>query len=120
MNAVVSVKLEAEWKDGVIPNPGKIIMTGGNPKSLEIIFELLNGEHKVVVFYGVQGLSIYSRDNKTIFEYQAVAPQGGDVFGMKPKNIVAITQIGFATYGLHLAALASPNIRFLQLGIQFL
>ncbi len=120
MNAVVSIKLEAAWKDGLVPDPSKMIFAGGNPKGLEATFELSNGDHEVVQFYGTQGQRIYPLDGKvTAFEYQSVATPDSKVFGMNPKNIVAITQIGFATYGLHSAALASPEIKIRQLSIQF-
>ena len=118
MDAVVSVTLEAKWKDEEIPNPGKMIFTGGN-KSLEVTFELQNGDHKIVEFYGHNGLNIHSNGKKTIFGYSAVSAQGNPVVEMKPSNIMAITQIGFATYGLKLASLSDPEIRFSKLYVQF-
>jgi hypothetical protein len=119
MGAAVSVTLEAEWKDGGIPNPGKMIFTGGAPKSLEVTFELLNGDHKVVEFFGVNGLNIHTTGNKTIFGYHSVSTQSNLVFEMKPSNIIAITQIGFATFGLKQSSISSPEIRFSKLDVQF-
>ena len=92
----------------------------GAGKSLEITFELQNGDHTTIDFFGTNGLRIYSVDhNTTTFEYQAIARHGSAVSGMNPINLTAITQIGFVTYGLHSDELISPIVKIKRVSIQF-
>lgn len=120
LDAIASIKVSADWKDGKPPDLTNIIWFGGGTKSLSVKFELENGSDIDAVFDGHGGLHIETvNGNVVTIQYQANAVPGSSVFGRKPTDIVALKQVGFIPFGVNSNSVTSKMIKIEHLAIRF-
>ena len=121
LDATVSIKVTADWKDGKPPTLNDIITLGGDMMTLRVVFEAQDGDTLEAKFYGFGELGVISTDEEWItVQYQARAAPGSAVFGTKPTGLVAVQVIQFCPFGgLKISRVVSRDLKLEQLDIQF-